>query len=57
MLVETNPYLLAVTAIVSVLHMVFDTLAFKNGTFFVTQLFCFSGVYMFLIRHCSNVVG
>ncbi|KZT38366.1 cleft lip and palate associated transmembrane protein [Sistotremastrum suecicum HHB10207 ss-3] len=30
MLTETNPYLLALTAIVSVLHMVFEMLAFKN---------------------------
>jgi hypothetical protein len=28
-LTETNPYLLGITALVSVLHMVFDTLAFK----------------------------
>lgn len=31
MLLETNPYLLVLTMIVSVLHMVFDFLAFKNG--------------------------
>ena len=30
-LVETNPYLLAVTIIVSVVHTVFEILAFKNG--------------------------
>jgi len=29
-LTDTNPYLLGVTAVVSILHMVFDTLAFKN---------------------------
>lgn len=34
MLVETNPYLLAVTAIVSILHTVFDILAFKNDISF-----------------------
>jgi len=34
MLLETNPYLLIVTAIVSVLHTVFDTLAFKNDISF-----------------------
>ena len=28
---ETNPYLLAVTIIVSVVHTVFEILAFKNG--------------------------
>lgn len=34
MLVETNPYLLALTFVVSVLHMVFDMLAFKNDITF-----------------------
>lgn len=34
MLLETNPYLLAVTAIVSILHTVFDILAFKNDISF-----------------------
>lgn len=35
MLLDTNPYLLAVTAIVSILHTIFDMLAFKNDiTFF-----------------------
>lgn len=31
MLLETNPYLIAATVIVSVLHSVFELLAFKNG--------------------------
>jgi hypothetical protein len=35
MLLDTNPYLLAITAIVSILHTIFDMLAFKNDiTFF-----------------------
>ncbi|EED96134.1 predicted protein [Thalassiosira pseudonana CCMP1335] len=34
MLIETNPWLLAVTAIVSILHTVFDILAFKNDISF-----------------------
>lgn len=34
MLLETNPYLLVVTAIVSLLHTVFDILAFKNDISF-----------------------
>ena len=34
MLLETNPYLLIVTGIVSVLHFVFDILAFKNDISF-----------------------
>eukprot|EP00658_Telonema_sp_P-2_P007573 TRINITY_DN12831_c0_g1_i12.p1 TRINITY_DN12831_c0_g1~~TRINITY_DN12831_c0_g1_i12.p1 ORF type:complete len:419 (-),score=83.14 TRINITY_DN12831_c0_g1_i12:531-1787(-) len=33
-MVETNPYLLGVTAVVSVLHMVFDLLAVKNDISF-----------------------
>lgn len=28
---ETNPYLLALTIIVSIIHSVFEFLAFKNG--------------------------
>ncbi|RHY28836.1 hypothetical protein DYB32_005669 [Aphanomyces invadans] len=32
--IETNPYLLAVTVIVSILHTVFDMLAFKNDVSF-----------------------
>ncbi len=31
MLLETNPYLIAATVIVSILHSVFELLAFKNG--------------------------
>lgn len=34
MLLETNPFLLAVTVIVTMLHMVFDVLAFKNDIAF-----------------------
>ncbi|KAL3809667.1 hypothetical protein ACHAXA_004218 [Cyclostephanos tholiformis] len=34
MLLDTNPYLIAVTAIVSILHTVFDVLAFKNDISF-----------------------
>lgn len=34
MLVETNPWLLGLTVVVSVLHMVFDMLAFKNDITF-----------------------
>ncbi len=32
MLLDTNPYLLGLTMIVSLVHSVFDCLAFKNGT-------------------------
>ena len=34
MLLETNPYLLVVTAVVSALHTIFDILAFKNDISF-----------------------
>mmetsp|Transcript_5772 Transcript_5772/g.12699 ORF Transcript_5772/g.12699 Transcript_5772/m.12699 type:complete len:746 (-) Transcript_5772:70-2307(-) len=34
MLLDTNPYLLAITAVVSMLHTVFDILAFKNDISF-----------------------
>jgi hypothetical protein len=34
MLLETNPYLLVITAIVSLLHTIFDILAFKNDISF-----------------------
>lgn len=30
-LLETNPYLLALTIIVSIVHSIFEFLAFKNG--------------------------
>lgn len=30
---ETSPYLLALTIVVSILHSVFEFLAFKNGRF------------------------
>jgi hypothetical protein len=33
MFVETNPYLLGLTVIVTLLHTVFDCLAFKNGAY------------------------
>ena len=31
MFLETSPYLLALTGIVSILHSIFEMLAFKNG--------------------------
>lgn len=31
MLTETDPWLLAITGVVSTLHMLFEFLAFKNG--------------------------
>ena len=32
-LLETSPYLLAITILVSILHSVFELLAFKNGKY------------------------
>lgn len=37
-LLDTNPYLLAVTVCVSVVHSVFEFLAFKNGKYTVKDL-------------------
>lgn len=36
-LLETNPYLLGLTIIVSILHSVFEFLAFKNGKLLKTN--------------------
>ena len=36
-LLETNPYLLILTVVVSIVHSVFEFLAFKNGIINVTQ--------------------
>lgn len=33
-MLDTNPYLLGITFIVSIVHSVFEFLAFKNGTVF-----------------------
>lgn len=38
-LLETNPYLLGLTIIVSILHSVFEFLAFKNGKQLKKKLF------------------
>ena len=34
-ILETNPYLLGLTFVVSILHSIFEFLAFKNGEFVV----------------------
>lgn len=52
MLIETNPYLLALTVIVSCLHSAFEMLAFKNGK---TSSFC-SMFFECLVTSCSNMV-
>lgn len=39
-LLETSPYILAATIIVSILHSVFELLAFKNGNYLVKNYFC-----------------
>lgn len=37
-LLETSPYLLGATVLVSILHSVFELLAFKNGNYTMTVL-------------------
>jgi uncharacterized membrane protein len=37
-LIETNPILLGLTFVISLLHSVFEFLAFKNGTVVVVKL-------------------
>lgn len=39
-LLETNPYLLGVTIVVSIVHSVFEFLAFKNGRRKFSQWCC-----------------
>lgn len=34
-MVETNPYLLGLTVVVSIVHSIFEFLAFKNGTTYI----------------------
>lgn len=42
-LLETNPYLLGLTIVVSIVHSVFEFLAFKNGEFNELKLcLCYS---------------
>ena len=38
--VETSSFLLGLTAVVTVLHTIFDVLAFSEGTSFVPPLLC-----------------
>lgn len=45
-MLETNPYLLAMTFVVSVVHSIFEFLAFKNGEF---HLFFFLSLFLSLL--------
>jgi Cleft lip and palate transmembrane protein 1 (CLPTM1) len=36
-LLETSPYLLGLTFVISILHSIFEILAFKNGIAFIDQ--------------------
>lgn len=47
MLVETNPYLLGLTAVVTLLHTVFDFLAFKNGKTETKAKLKFTKIFLF----------
>lgn len=51
---EGNPYLLGITMVVSLLHSVFDFLAFKNGEwlFFYIAILCASWNYWDSITAC-----
>jgi hypothetical protein len=43
-IIETNPYLLAMTIIVSIVHSVFEFLAFKNGKYMI-ELWMYNTTY------------
>jgi hypothetical protein len=44
MILETNPYLLGLTIVVSLLHTIFDFLAFKNGIKLLKKIFNFGKI-------------
>lgn len=48
---EGNPYLLAITMVVSLLHSVFDFLAFKNGKIVIFV----QGQYLSFTPGCSRI--
>ena len=58
MLLETNPYLLVVTAVVSVLHTVFDLLAFKNDISFFKNKKSMEGLSLrsMIVNACFSLV-
>ena len=49
MVLEANPYLLAITFLVHMLHSVFEFLALKNGNFLSKKFFYLKS---FLYRYC-----
>ena len=49
MILDTNPYFLGLTVAVTLLHSVFDFLAFKNGFFYFIFLLFFSIKEKFII--------
>ena len=58
MLLDTNPWLLAVTAIVSMLHTIFDILAFKNDiSFFKNKKSMVSGGCRVILRNMYGIVS
>lgn len=58
MLLDTNPYLLAVTAIVSILHTVLDVLAFKNDISFFKNKKSMEGLSLrsMVVNACFSLV-
>ena len=57
MLLDTNPCLLGVTAIISMLHAVFDILEFKNDTRWVWMYFLYKSESIYLIPTSSFLVS
>lgn len=51
---ETNPYLLGVTIIVSIVHSIFEFLAFKNGKQLMPQTFFLPGL-LFTLSHLHTL--
>lgn len=57
MLKETNPYFLALTVAVTLLHSLFDLLAFKNDITFWKNATNFEGLSVRTVRLCSCDIG
>lgn len=51
-MVETNPYLLGVTIVVSIIHTIFEILAFKNGKSDFQPIAKYRCFFTENVRHC-----
>jgi hypothetical protein len=58
MLLDTNPYLLGITAVVSMLHTIFDILAFKNDISFFKNKKSMEGLSLrsMIVNACFSLV-